>query len=64
MPCRITWGTVSFYNLENKYYEPKDDDEDLEGEDSVGVEKDGIEPEGVDLVQGRQHDFLVHIKPI
>ena len=64
MPCRITWGTVSFYNLENKYYEPKDDDEDLEGEDSVGVEKDGIEPERVDLVEGRQHDLLVHIKPV
>ena len=47
-----------------KHYEPHDDDDNLEGEDSVGVEKDGIEPEGVDLVQGRQHDFLVHIKPI
>ena len=48
----------------HKHNEPKDDDEDLEGEDSVGVEKDGIEPERVDLVQGRQHDLLVHIKPV
>ena len=48
----------------HKHNEPWDDDEDLEGEDSIGVEKDGIEPERVDLVEGRQHDLLVHIKPV
>ena len=63
MPWRITWVCSKFTQNLHIHNDPYDH-EYLEGEDSVGVEKDGIEPERVDLVQGRQHDFLVHIKPV